>query len=69
LRVTGVSALTPSERRVAQLAADALTNRQIAERLYVTEKTVEAHLSRAFRKLDVRSRIQLAGRLSTGPRS
>ncbi|MEU7790560.1 AAA family ATPase [Amycolatopsis sp. NPDC049159] len=69
LRVTGVSALTPSERRVAQLAADALTNRQIAERLYVTEKTVEAHLSRAFRKLDVRSRIQLVSRLSTGPRS
>ncbi|KDN18708.1 ATP-binding protein [Amycolatopsis rifamycinica] len=68
LRVTGVSALTPSERRVAQLAADALTNRQIAERLYVTEKTVEAHLSRAFRKLDVRSRTQLVSRLTTGPR-
>jgi DNA-binding CsgD family transcriptional regulator len=69
LRLTGVSALTPSERRVAQLAADALTNRQIAERLYVTEKTVEAHLSRAFRKLDVRSGIQLVSRLGTGPRS
>ncbi|MGW5718759.1 helix-turn-helix transcriptional regulator [Amycolatopsis sp. NPDC003865] len=67
LRVTGVGALTPSERRVARLAAEALTNRQIAERLYVTEKTVEAHLSRVFRKLGVRSRTQLVGRLSSAP--
>ncbi|MEV7037779.1 AAA family ATPase [Amycolatopsis sp. NPDC051061] len=69
LRVTGVPALTPSERRVARLAADALTNRQIAERLYVTEKTIEAHLSRAFRKLGVRSRTQLVSLLGSGPRS
>jgi DNA-binding CsgD family transcriptional regulator len=67
LRVTGVPALTPSERRVARLVADALTNRQIAERLFVTEKTVEAHLSRAFRKLEVRSRAQLINRLSGTP--
>ncbi|WNV85700.1 LuxR C-terminal-related transcriptional regulator [Umezawaea sp. Da 62-37] len=60
LRVTGVHALTPAERQVARLAAAALTNREIAERLFVTEKTVEAHLSRVYRKLDVRSRTQLA---------
>ena len=60
LRVTGVSALTPAERQVARLAATALTNREIAEQLFVTEKTVEAHLSRVYRKLDVRSRTQLA---------
>jgi DNA-binding CsgD family transcriptional regulator len=65
LRVSGVHALTPSERRVARLVADALTNRQIAERLFVTEKTVEAHLSRAFRKLGVRSRTQLVAQLDS----
>ncbi|MEV4313348.1 AAA family ATPase [Actinocrispum sp. NPDC049592] len=62
LSVSGVHALTPSERRVARLVADALTNRQIAERLFVTEKTVEAHLSRTFRKLGVRSRTQLTSK-------
>jgi DNA-binding CsgD family transcriptional regulator len=65
LRVSGVHALTPSERRVARLVADALTNRQIAERLFVSEKTVEAHLSRAFRKLGVRSRTQLMAQLDS----
>ncbi|MFD4636173.1 ATP-binding protein [Lentzea sp. NPDC058436] len=64
IKVTGVAALTPSELRVAELAADALTNRQIAENLFVTEKTVETHLGRAYRKLGVRSRTQLAVRMS-----
>ncbi|TWP51738.1 AAA family ATPase [Lentzea tibetensis] len=64
LRVSGVHALTPSERRVARLVADALTNRQIAERLFVSEKTVEAHLSRTFRKLGIRSRTQLVAQLA-----
>jgi DNA-binding CsgD family transcriptional regulator len=59
LRVTGVHALTPSERRVARLVTDALTNREIAEQLFVSEKTVEAHLSRVFRKLGIRSRTEL----------
>ncbi len=66
LRVNGVHGLTPSERRVARLAADALTNREIAERLFVSEKTVEAHLSRTFRKLGVRSRTQLVTHLAAG---
>ncbi|MGH3768464.1 MAG: ATP-binding protein [Pseudonocardiaceae bacterium] len=64
LRVSGAHALTPSERQVAQLTASALTNRQIAERLFVTEKTVEAHLSRVYRKLGVSSRTQLAVHLA-----
>jgi DNA-binding NarL/FixJ family response regulator len=55
----GVESLTPSERRVAELAASGLTNRQIAQSLFVTVKTVEAHLSAAYSKLDIRSRRQL----------
>ena len=51
--------LTPSERRVAELAATGGTNREIAQTLFVTEKTVETHLGRAFRKLDISSRRQL----------
>ena len=46
-RLDGVEALTPAERRVAQLAAEGLTNRQIAETLWVTLKTVEVHLGRS----------------------
>jgi DNA-binding CsgD family transcriptional regulator len=61
---TGVEALTPSERRVAQMAADRLTNREIALALFVTPKTVEWHLAQTFRKLGISSRTQLAGVLS-----
>jgi DNA-binding CsgD family transcriptional regulator len=56
----GLNSLTPSERRVVELAAAGDTNRGIAQTLFVTEKTVETHLGRAFRKLDVTSRHQLA---------
>jgi DNA-binding CsgD family transcriptional regulator len=56
--------LTPAERRTAELAADGLSNKEIAQALYVTVHTVEVHLSRAYAKLGVRSRTQLAGRLS-----
>ncbi len=55
----GVASLTASERRVAELAAGGGTNREIAQGLFVTEKTVETHLGRAFRKLDIASRRQL----------
>lgn len=55
----GVESLTPSERRVAELAASGMTNRQIAQSLFVTIKTVEAHLSATYDKLDIRSRQQL----------
>jgi DNA-binding CsgD family transcriptional regulator len=61
--LSGVGALTPSERRVADLAAEGLSNREIAQELYVTPKTVEVHLSNTYRKLEIRSRRQLAGAL------
>ncbi|MEA2450197.1 MAG: hypothetical protein QOG63_2129, partial [Thermoleophilaceae bacterium] len=61
--LTGVDSLTASERRVADLAADGLSNRDIAQSLFVTVKTVELHLSSAYRKLGIRSRTQLAAAL------
>ena len=60
----GVLALTASERRVAGLAADGQTNRDIAQTLYVTPKTVEVHLSNAYRKLGIGSRRELARALT-----
>jgi DNA-binding CsgD family transcriptional regulator len=59
----GVDALSPSERRVVGLAVEGLSNRQIAEALFVTRKAVEWHLGNAYRKLDVRSRHQLPAAL------
>jgi DNA-binding CsgD family transcriptional regulator len=64
LEQTGVDALTPAERRVCDLAAGELTNREIAQTLFVTEKTVELHLTNAYRKLGIRSRFQLASVIS-----
>jgi DNA-binding NarL/FixJ family response regulator len=61
--LSGVEALTPAEHRVAILAADGLTNREIAEQLYVTQRTVETHLTHAFQKLDIASRSELVSRL------
>jgi DNA-binding CsgD family transcriptional regulator len=63
-RLTGVEALTASERRVAELAAQGLTNREIAQALFVTARTVEGHLTRTFQKLDLRSREDLAPTLA-----
>ena len=60
----GVLALTASERRVADLAAEGQTNRDIAQVLYVTPKTVEVHLSNAYRKLGIDSRRELARALT-----
>jgi DNA-binding CsgD family transcriptional regulator len=57
--VSGVDALTASERRVAEMAAEGLTNREIAQALFVTEKTVEGHLGHTYRKLDISSRSEL----------
>ena len=61
--LSGPGALTPGEYRVAQLAAQGLGNRAIAERLYVTQRTVETHLTHAFQKLGIRSRAGLAAAL------
>jgi DNA-binding CsgD family transcriptional regulator len=57
---TGIAALTPSERRVASLAAGGHSNRSIAQELFVSTRTVETHLRGAFEKLGVHSRQELA---------
>jgi DNA-binding NarL/FixJ family response regulator len=62
---TGLDALTASERRVGQLAADGMSNKEIAQTLFVTIKTVEVHLSHAYRKLEISSRAQLQNALLT----
>jgi DNA-binding CsgD family transcriptional regulator len=56
--------LSAAERRVADLAASGATNKEIAAALFMSAKTVEAHLSRIYRKLDVRSRTELASHIS-----
>ena len=56
--------LTPSEGRVAQMAAEGMTNRDIAQALFVTQKTVEMHLGHVYRKLGVRSRTELPAALA-----
>jgi DNA-binding CsgD family transcriptional regulator len=64
--------LTPSEQRVAELAVSGMTNRDIAAALFISPKTVEVNLSRIYRKLRVRSRVELyraweSGKASTPP--
>jgi DNA-binding NarL/FixJ family response regulator len=63
-RTTGVHALTPSELRVARLAAQSLSNRDIAQALFITSKTVSDHLSSTYRKLNITSRDQLASAMT-----
>jgi DNA-binding CsgD family transcriptional regulator len=65
LAAGGVESLTPSERRVAELAAEGLSNRDIAQTLFLTVKTVEGHLSNAYRKLDITSRRELGAALAS----
>jgi DNA-binding CsgD family transcriptional regulator len=60
VQLTGIDALTASERRVAQMAAQGLGNVEIAQTLFVTRKTVEKHLSNAYTKLGVSVRAELA---------
>ncbi|UJW30245.1 LuxR C-terminal-related transcriptional regulator [Saccharothrix sp. AJ9571] len=59
--VSGWGSLTDTERDVAELVAQGLTNRQVAARMFVSPHTVHAHLGRIFRKLDVNSRVELTG--------
>jgi DNA-binding CsgD family transcriptional regulator len=65
--LTGVESLTPSERRVADLAAAGRTNRDIAQELFVTPKTVERHLGNVYRKLGINSRHELGSDLAATP--
>ncbi|MHB8693960.1 MAG: ATP-binding protein [Solirubrobacteraceae bacterium] len=60
---SGLDALTPSERRIATLAASERTNRQIAQSLFLSMKTVEMHLGRTYRKLGISSRAELSNAL------
>jgi DNA-binding CsgD family transcriptional regulator len=68
-RAASPGELTPTEERVAQLVAEGQTNREVANALFVSVKTVEANLSRIFRKLGIRSRRQLSGRATPPARS
>ena len=65
---TGLDALTVAERRVAESAASGLSNREIAEVLFISRKTVETHLSSAYRKLGVAGRPGLADRFGRSGR-
>jgi ATP/maltotriose-dependent transcriptional regulator MalT len=66
IRLTGVESLTPSELRVARMAAGGMANREIAQALFVTHKTVESQLGAVYRKLDVASRSKLQEALAGG---
>ena len=58
--VTGWEGLTSTERAVAELVAEGLTNQEIADRVYISTHTVAHYLRQAFRKLDIGSRVELA---------
>jgi DNA-binding CsgD family transcriptional regulator len=62
--ITGRDALTASELRVARLAAEGLSNREIAQALFITTKTAKGHLSRVYQKLGIARRGQLPGALT-----
>ena len=66
---TGVEALTASELRTAKLAAEGFSNVEIAQRLFVTRKTVEKHLGNAYTKLEIASRKDLTKALAASPRA
>ena len=66
-RAPSGDALTPTEQRISELVAEGLTNREVAERLFITPKTVESALTRVYRKLAVRSRTELTRRLAEQP--
>jgi DNA-binding NarL/FixJ family response regulator len=66
-RISGPDSLTPAERRVATAAAGGATNREIAQNLFVSLRTVEMHLTNTYRKLGASSRTELATAITTAP--
>lgn len=64
--VGGIESLTPSEHRVARMASEGRTNREIAEALFISMRTVETHLTHAYQKLEISSRSQLGSALGGG---
>jgi DNA-binding CsgD family transcriptional regulator len=62
--LTGLDSLTASERRIAELASQGLTNREIAQTLFITTRTVEGHLTSVFHKLRLSSRDKLPAALA-----
>ena len=66
---SGLDALTPAELRVAQLAANGMSNVQIAQSLFVTRKTIETQIGSVLRKLDLSSRAQLSKILREAPKN
>ena len=63
----GWQSLTPAERRVARLASEGLDNQQIAERLFISNRTVQSHLTHIYSKLGVSSRVRLANEAAKHP--
>jgi DNA-binding CsgD family transcriptional regulator len=61
---SGIDSLTPAEHRVATLAAQGHNNPEIAQRLYITRRTVETHLTHVFQKLGLSTRTDLAARFA-----
>jgi DNA-binding CsgD family transcriptional regulator len=61
---TGWDSLTPTERAVADLVGEGLSNPQVGDRLYVSRRTVQTHLAHIFAKLDITSRAQLAAEVA-----
>jgi DNA-binding CsgD family transcriptional regulator len=68
-RISGPDSLTPAERRVAAAAAAGATNREIAQNLFVSLRTVEMHLTNTYRKLGASSRAELATAIAAAPES
>jgi DNA-binding CsgD family transcriptional regulator len=66
LGANGIDALSPAELRVAQLAAEGLSNKEIAQTIFITVNTVQTHLSRVYSKLDISTRSALPDALGTG---
>lgn len=63
LAFSGAEALTASERRVADMAAEGMANREIAQALFVTPRTIEQHLYNTYKKLGIQTRVQLTDAL------